>query len=99
MLYVGYTVFNPDPGKYDEMKCKVCDTKCDVERNISGPTSFAAAMAKSKRKHDRFWCPHHEEKWHEQALKLAQAIRDMPSKKIAAIMQEELDELISENLK
>lgn len=97
-LLVGYTIFHPDPGKCDEINCEVCNTKCIVERNRNGPTSSVMAMGGSKRLHDCFWCPYHEAEWHEQALKLAQAIRDTPSKKIKAIIQEELDELLKESL-
>lgn len=97
-LFNGYTVFHPDPGKWDEMECRVCNTKCVVERDRLGPTCFAAAMGGSKRKHDCFWCPYHEAEWHEHALKLKREIEDTVNKKIKAIMQEELDELLEENI-
>jgi hypothetical protein len=86
----------PDPGKYDELTCGICDTKMSVKRDAFGPTSFAAAMAGKGRKHDTFSCPYREDDWHVQAKKLLHEIQATPSSRIAEIMLAEFYQIIQE---
>jgi hypothetical protein len=92
----GYDVFYEAPGVIDERVCQVCGSVCDVERNRLSSTSWAGAMAKVKTLHDYFYCPHCEEDWHEQALELVQTINTTPSKRLAALLRQDLDELLNE---
>jgi hypothetical protein len=53
----GYDTFYEAPGTVVERICQVCGTKCLVEYNQIGPTSWAGSLAKAKTKHDFFYCP------------------------------------------
>jgi len=92
----GVDVFFLEPGTAQEMYCRVCGSKCDVRRDVYGPTSFAMAMGQKKKLHDVFTCPHVEEAWHHQALQLQRAIEEMPSKSVANLMRQDLQELLQE---
>jgi len=52
-------------------------------------------MAKVYSYRDVFSCPHVNEKWHKKALKLVEAIEKTPSKRVADLMKQDLEELIS----
>ncbi|MFZ6020902.1 MAG: hypothetical protein ACOYXO_14945 [Chloroflexota bacterium] len=93
----GYDTFFEEPGTIVERICRVCGTPCLVERNKLGATSWVAAMAKRETLHDFFYCPHHEQGWHQQALKLVQAIEETPSKRLASLLQLDLIDLLKEN--
>ena len=54
-------------------------------------------MVKHEHLHDFFCCPHTNKEWHEQALKIVLAIEETPSKRIAALMQQDLLALLTEN--
>ncbi len=93
----GYDFFITDPGTEQTIRCHVCNTECDAKRNVYGPTSFATAMAKNFRLHDMFVCPHADTAWHEQALRLVRAIEETPSKRVAQLMQQDLEDLLGEH--
>lgn len=80
----------PDPGKHKSLKCGICGTEMDVQRNTCGPTSFGGAIQGRKRDHDAFHCPHREADWHVQAKKLIGEIRETPSQRLAQIIHGEL---------
>ena len=44
----GWDSFMPDADTVDHVTCKVCGSKCDVKRKVSGPRGFAEAMANKK---------------------------------------------------
>jgi hypothetical protein len=92
----GYDIFFTEPGAAQEMFCSICHSRCEVRRNVSGPTDFGSAMAKKNKPHDVFTCPHTNEEWHEQAQRLVLAIEEMPSKTVAGLMQKDLEELLAE---
>ena len=92
----GVDVFFLEPGTAQEMYCRVCHSKCDVRRDVYGPTGFAMAVGKKKKLHDVFTCPHAQEGWHDQALALKRAIEETPSKSVAALMRQDLAELLAE---
>lgn len=93
----GYDIFYEPPGTVNRRMCQVCGTECQVKRRQIGPTSWAGALAKIETLHDYFFCPHSEQPWHAQALALVQAIESTPSKRIAALMQEDLMDLLNEH--
>jgi hypothetical protein len=93
----GYDVFFEIPGTVSTRSCQVCGVVCNVERNRVGPTGWATAVAKAEMIHDYFYCPHSGQSWHEQALALVQAIENTPSKRVAALMQQDLTELLDEH--
>ena len=61
--------------------------------------SFAEALARHSRPHDRFTCPHAAEPWHARACALRQEIDRTPSRRLAAVMEQELSELCAANLR
>ena len=93
----GYDFFITDLGAEEEKFCRVCKTKCEAQRNMYGPTGFAAAMAKDFRFHDMFVCPQAGQDWHDEALRLVLAIEDTPSKRIASLMTQDLDDILKEH--
>lgn len=93
----GYDVFFESLATVSKHTCQVCGTECIVERNCVGPTSWTAAMGKSEVLHDYFYCPNTGKDWHEQAIALALEIETTPSKRIAALMQLDLLELLDEH--
>ena len=79
-MHSGVEIFFVEPGTVQEMNCRVCGRHCQVRRDAYGPTSLAMAMAKKKKKHDVFTCPHAGQEWHEQAYALIQAIEATPTR-------------------
>ena len=92
-----YDVFYTRPGSSEDMCCAVCGTRCNVRRNVYGPTCYAAAVAKLNIYSDIFTCPHSGKDWHEQALKLTLKIEKTPSKRGAEMMKLDLEDLLREN--
>jgi hypothetical protein len=93
----GYDFFIMDPGVETEKSCRVCSTVCEPRRNVYGPTNVASAIATDFRFHDIFVCPHAGQPWHDRALRLVAAIDDTPSKRIAALMALDLDDILKEH--
>ena len=93
----GYDVFYEAPGLVVERSCFVCGTLCTVERNRLGATSWAESMAKKKSLHDFFVCPNTAEAWQNRASELVQRIEETPSERIAALMHQDLDELLAKH--
>ena len=86
------------PGEISEMKCKVCGTVCDVERNCKGIKSVFAGMAGMFEDHDRYTCPRSDDEWHVRARELMEEIARTPSKRLSQIMQDELEELLKKSM-
>lgn len=90
--------FTPRPGEREEMHCDLCGSKCNVERNVHGPTGMAEAMAKHGHLHDVFICPYSLVDWHQQARGLEWELRDTSSPSVKALIQSDIDVLLKENL-
>ncbi len=93
--HAGWDYFSPDPGEYEKMFCRVCNTEMNVKRNVMGPTGWAEAMSvhagSSKgHLHDCFSCPNAGKKWHNQARILKDRIQREASQSIAEILQKEV---------
>ena len=78
--------------------CTVCGAVMNVRRNIFGPTSFAQAMARTGRWHDRFSCPYREEPWHERVAALGAEARRVPSDVLARIIRLEAADIVQKNM-
>lgn len=91
----GYDVFYEAPGRVAERTCRICGTTCTVERNRLAATSWAESMAKRKWLHDFFKCPNTGADWHDRATDLVQRIEETPSERVAALMRQDLDELLA----
>jgi len=94
----GYDYFCPDPGKWDSCKCKVCGSEMDVKKDCYGPTSWAMAMSKSKRKYDEFACPHLGEEWHNKAYDLLLESENTASESVKRIVLNDLKKVVISNL-
>ena len=94
MLRHGLDYFTSSPGTTDQKRCLVCSSACRVKREIYGPTGWAAALARRPVRHDAFACPHADESWHREALDLVLARDQMPGKRVATLIQADLDELL-----
>ena len=90
----GYDCFFTMPGSVDTRICKVCESVCDIQREVLGYTGYAAAMSKKKTLHDQFVCPYEKEKWHKQALELVKEIEKCPSPSLVKIMKKDLKDMI-----
>ncbi|MFQ5583538.1 MAG: hypothetical protein ACE5GL_03790 [Calditrichia bacterium] len=95
-MFKGYDVFYKTPGVVDEIHCRVCHTKCEVERNVRATGSWIEAMGKSYNYYDVFTCPHTGKEWHEQALRLVRAIEETPGKRVASLLRLDLEDLLSQ---
>jgi hypothetical protein len=98
MAQAGYDFFIGEPNSGETKQCRVCGSTCRIVRDVFGPTGFVSAMAKRFTNHDEFVCSHTDEPWHDQALRLAIAIDDTPSKRLAEMMRADLEDLLRENL-
>jgi len=92
-------VFHRPPGEVQQINCRACGARCAVTRGAHGPTCFAEALARHGRPHDRFTCPHAGAPWHARACALRQEIDRTPSRRLAAVMEQELSELCAANLR
>lgn len=93
----GVTVFFTKPGEADGILCKVCGTECVVDRNIMGPTCFAAAMGGHKSLHDRAECPHSNAEWHDEAYALWKELGETHSNRVRALIEADLIEVLEAN--
>lgn len=90
----GWESFTPDPGICSGMRCRVCSENMEVQRNVKGPTSSAAVMAKLDSVHDHFFCKHAAEAWHAQALILLQKATSSPSAVLEKLLREEAADIL-----
>lgn len=90
----GIDTFFTDPGQDTERHCHACGTLCTVTRNVNGPTGLAEGMARARHLHDRFECPHADQEWHLQAVRYVQEIGRAASPRVAALIQQDLDDLL-----
>ena len=94
MSLKGYDVFVTSPAEAARLRCRVCGAECRAQRNVDGPTGWTAGMAGLHKRHDRFDCPHSGRPWHEQALKLRQAVDHCPSESLRRLMLDDLGLLL-----
>lgn len=89
--------YSPDPGTVPEgtvVFCGVCGDKCDERRDLFGARSYAASITGHREKFDAWSCPNSDKKWHKQAWKLMEMADATPSTKIAALLEEEVQEIL-----
>jgi hypothetical protein len=79
--------------------CGVCGTERMIKHNINGPTSWAGAMTGHKHLHNVFECPHYNAEWHNLAYRLIGEMMATASKRLYAMIEFDLDELVAENIK
>lgn len=86
--------YDSDIGKVGTCLCGICLDEMEVKRGNPPYNSFVGAICNRNRHYDLFWCKNRQEDWHIQARALMKKIAETPSKKIADIMQEELEEVL-----
>ena len=97
MKIKGYGFFITEPNAYKSLECNICGAECLVERNLPAKSGFISAMARMDEPRDKFSCPNLEEEWHGQAVKLVMEIEKTPSKRLAQLMQQDLEDVLNEN--
>ncbi len=75
----------------------MCGTKMIVEKAIPYPTHFGHALGAKWDLHDIHECPHRDEEWHQTARSLVEEIEETPSKSMAKILKNDLDDILREN--
>jgi hypothetical protein len=97
----GWDSFMPDADTVDHVACKVCGSKCDVKRNVSGPRSFVEAMGqkagqemRKDNPHDHFFCPNAGFPWHDQALAILMEALHTSSAVLTKMLQDEAKQLV-----
>jgi len=99
MSMSGMDSFFEKPGAVKEYKCCVCNTTCDVERNVLGATGMFEAMAGRKHRHDYFRCPHADKLWHEKACAILCEARDTESLVLSSLLKKEVEQIVKIGLK
>ena len=90
----GISIFFRTPGAVEQMRCVACGAVCTVTRDTETYTCMASAMAKKKSRVDEFLCPHVDAGWHQQAVQLVEAIAETPSRRVAALMHLDLEDVL-----
>ena len=96
-MRLGYERFYVTPGTVEEMRCRACGTKCNVRRDVSGVDDFVWTVNREGDLWDVFSCPHARKAWHDTAVELAVAIDEIPSKRVAALIRLDLEDLLREH--
>lgn len=94
----GVDTFFPAPSTKKTMRCLACGSECVVKRNVYGATGFAEGVSGGGHLHDLFSCPHVDKEWHDKAVDLHEAIEEMPSESVAALMKKDLAKLVKSNV-
>lgn len=95
----GLSFGDPHAGPDKQQRwCGVCGTECVVERAVHGPTSRWEAMRDGGHLHDVFRCPHYGSQWHDLAHRLAKESVATASRRLRALIEADLDELVAGNL-
>ncbi|MFW6026977.1 MAG: hypothetical protein ACOCRX_11635 [Candidatus Woesearchaeota archaeon] len=89
----GWTAFFFEPGKKKSIKCKICYTDCEVEKNKVCSSSSIGTILDKKSNYDFFKCPHVKEEWHIKLEQLVLEKEKTASDKINNLLQEEIDEI------
>ena len=95
----GYDVFFEKPNTVERLKCKVCDSVCNVNRNAYGPTGHLSAMSGNLVLHDHFYCPNIGKQWHDSALDLVQEIDRTQSNRVKKLITKDLCKVLSKKQK
>lgn len=86
--------YTPETGTFEgTVYCGVCNAKLDVEKNKTGATAFAEAMAGKTHQYDLYTCPNHKELWHIQISLLQRELKDTASKTISDMLEKEIEQI------
>jgi hypothetical protein len=94
----GYDYIPAEPGLVSSIHCPVCGQEMAVERDVNGATGYIEAMAGQAHRHDVFSCGKAREAWHIRARRLREEADTTASKKVCALIEEEIGELVAINI-
>ena len=94
---IDYACFARPAGQIEYVRCRVCGTACDVEKNKPPLKQWYARGSGMDERHDLFCCPYANDHWHERALKLFMAAEETPSKRIAQLIMLDLADVLDEH--
>jgi hypothetical protein len=89
----GIDYFAFPPGEQESMNCGACGQPMKVQRDCTGPTGWAEAIAGGGHPHDSFTCHNSDKKWHAKLVELVVYRNHLPSKKLRAIVDSEIEEI------
>ena len=95
-LWKGYDFKTTPPGTVESTNCTCCGEVMTVERNRSGPTSFAGSMGRCNTLHDRFTCPNAGTDWHSQVVQLMMKAQDTPSGTLEKMYRDEIAQILKD---
>ena len=95
------------PNEFDKLNCVICGSVMNVDRGVSGPTSYAEAMFKfhdPKRYakynmatlHDAFHCPNSDKAWHDKAGGLLSEMEDTTSDSLRKLIKKDYKKVLKE---
>lgn len=93
-LSPGYDYRTTPPGLLDRACCPVCGDVMRVERNRTGPTGWAGAVARKAQPHDAWVCPQAEAGWHQRAKAIRQEADRTTSTQLRTLLLNEAGEII-----
>lgn len=82
------------PGECENMFCPICTQVMKAQRDCTGPTGWAEAIAQRGHPHDTFTCVNYAEDWHQQLVKLRQYKDTIPSAAVRKLVEEEMSQIL-----
>ena len=92
---VGANCFILSPGEVGSVNCNVCNTKCQVERNVQGIKVKYISGTGLDVTHDKFYCPNSDKTWHKKAVSLFEESQKTVSKRISRIIKKDLEDILA----
>ena len=87
-----------EPGQLEHATCKTRGTACVIDRNVHGPTSWAASIGGLARTHDHVRCPRSGSAWHNRAVALRREIAAASSHTLVAVLQSDYQQVVRQHL-
>lgn len=83
--------------KLNQVKyCVLCGSRCDVERKVNRPTSWAMAMAKKSRLHDRHECPYRNHRLHVLSVRHRELALKLPEGCLRTLAAQDFEKTLRE---
>ena len=94
---VGADCFIFGPGEIRDVNCKICHTRCHVQRNIEGRRIKYVSGTGLDKTHDKFYCPKSDNAWHKKGVKLYVESDRTESKRISELIKKDIDDILNSN--
>ena len=92
---VGADCFIFSPGEIGNVSCKICHTRCHVQRNIEGRRIKYISGTGLDKTHDKFYCPKSDNAWHKKGVKLYVESQRTESKRISELIKKDIDDILN----